>query len=538
MLKVFLVEDEVVVREGIKNNIDWASHGYEFCGEASDGELAFPMIKKLQPDILITDIKMPFMDGLTLSKMVKKEFPWMEIIILTGYQEFEYAKEGIKIGVSRYLSKPISGAELLKEVDAMAEQIREKRREMEIREKYSREMEESIEREKKNLFEYLVNGQKTAAELFEIAEKLNINLSAIWYNIVLIKARSMKHGQEEYSNSLVLIDREMKSYVYEENIIGFEGHFEGKYLIFKADTLEELEESQERFVAHVEQIFAKYENAFYFGGIGVPVNRLTDLPLSYDRANQALAQQYLVKGNQILNSSGLEKNVSDQDFDIRKIEPKQMDGSKVTEFLKFGTREEVPYFVEAFFEGLGKQATSSKMFLQYITMNTYFGVVNFVEELQISRDEIEPIDVASEVLSNSERAIQYLIRIMEKAIELRDGVASNRYAGVVDEVMRYIEENYAMEELSLNVLASAVNFSPNHLSSVFSQQTGQTIIKYLTDFRMNKAKELLRCTGKRSSAISIEVGYKDPHYFSYLFKKTQGMTPTQYRGGKGIEGEE
>ncbi len=538
MLKVFLVEDEVVVREGIKNNIDWAAHGYDFCGEASDGELAFPMIRKLQPDILITDIKMPFMDGLTLSKMVKKEFPWMEIIILTGYEEFEYAKEGIKIGVARYLSKPISGAELLKEVNSMAEQIRQKRMEMEIREKYSQEMAESIEREKKNLFQYLVNGQKTVAELFEIAEKLDINLSAIWYNIVLIKARSLKHEQEEYSNSLVLIDHEMKSYVYEENMIGFEGDFEGKYLIFKADTPEELEERQNRFIAQVENTFAKYENAFYFGGVGIPVNRLTDLPLSYDRANQALAHQYLVKGNQILKSSELEKGVPEQDFDIKQVEPKQLDSSKVREFLKLGTKEEVPYFVEAFFDGLGKQATSSKMFLQYITMNTYFNVVNFVEDLQINREEIEPIDVASEVLSKQESAMQYLVRIMEKAIELREGVASNRYADVVDEVMRYIEENYAMEELSLNVLASVVNFSPNHLSSVFSQQTGQTIIKYLTDFRMNKAKELLRCTGKRSSIISMEVGYKDPHYFSYLFKKTQGVTPTQYRGGKITEGEE
>lgn len=538
MLKVFLVEDEVVVREGIKNNIDWAAHGYEFCGEASDGELAFPMIKKLQPDILITDIKMPFMDGLTLSKMVKKEFPWIEIIILTGYQEFEYAKEGIKIGVSRYLSKPISGAELLKEVDAMAEQIREKRLEKEIREKYSQEMQESIEREKKKLFQYLVNGQKTAAELFEIAEKLKINLSAIWYNIVLIKARSKKHEQEEYSNSLVLIDREMKNYVNEENVIGFEGNFEGKYLIFKEDTLEELEESQKRFVIHIEEIFAKYDNAFYFGGIGIPVNRLTDLPLSYDRANQALAKQYLMNRNQILNSKELDKGIQDKDFDIRQIEPKQLDSTKVLEFLKLGTMEEVSYFVEAFFEGLGKQATSSKMFLQYIMMNTYFNVVKFVEELQIDRGEIEPIDVASEVLTNQESAVQYLIRIMKKAIELRDGVASNRYSDVVDEVVRYIEKNYAMEELSLNVLASVVNFSPNHLSAVFSQQTGQTIIKYLTDYRMNKAKELLRCTGKRSSVISMEVGYKDPHYFSYLFKKTQGMTPTQYRGGKSSEGEE
>ena len=104
--------------------------------------------------------------------------------------------------------------------------------------------------------------------------------------------------------------------------------------------------------------------------------------------------------------------------------------------------------------------------------------------------------------------------------------------------MRYIEKNYTDEELSLNTVASHVNFSPNHLSMVFRQQTGQPLVKYVTDYRMNKAKELLRCTNKKSSEISTEVGYKDPHYFSYLFKKTQGMTPTQYRGGKEPEGED
>ena len=99
MIKVFLVEDEYVIREGIKKNIDWQAHGYEFCGEAGDGELAFPMIQEIRPDIVITDIRMPFMDGLALSRLIKKEFPETEIIILSGYEEFEYAKEGIKIGV-------------------------------------------------------------------------------------------------------------------------------------------------------------------------------------------------------------------------------------------------------------------------------------------------------------------------------------------------------------------------------------------------------------------------------------------------------
>ena len=120
MLKIFLAEDEYVVREGIKNNIDWAAHGYEFVGEASDGELALPMIQKLKPDIVITDIKMPFMDGLELSRLIKKEFPWMEVIILSGYAEFDYAKEAIAIGVAHYLNKPISGDELIAELDKLS----------------------------------------------------------------------------------------------------------------------------------------------------------------------------------------------------------------------------------------------------------------------------------------------------------------------------------------------------------------------------------------------------------------------------------
>ena len=146
MLKVFLVEDEFVIREGIKNNIDWKAHGYEFCGEAGDGELAYPMIQKLRPDIVITDIRMPFMDGLELSRLIRKELPDTEIIILSGYQEFEYAKEAIKLGVAQYLSKPINGEELLAELDELSAKIEEKRRAIQIRERYLQESGKSCSR--------------------------------------------------------------------------------------------------------------------------------------------------------------------------------------------------------------------------------------------------------------------------------------------------------------------------------------------------------------------------------------------------------
>ena len=539
MLKVFLVEDEFVVREGIKNNVDWKSHGYDFCGEASDGELAFPMIQKLKPDIVITDIRMPFMDGLALSKLIKKEMPWIEIIILSGFEEFEYAKEGIKIGIAQYLLKPISGEDLLKEVDTVAEKIIEKQKESEIREKYLREMEENFLKERKDLFQYLVTGSKSAAELLEMADKLNIDLSSMWYNIVLMVTKSINHAQNEYSNSLIEIEEKSRE-LDDDHILIFDRNLEGKAYLFKADSKEELETIQKDYLAKVVNILKDYENVRYFGGIGLPVNRLRELPVSFESASHAFAHRYLVSESLILNGEEMRQReyLKKAEFDLSNLNPKQIDRNKIKEFLKVGDKEEVIYFVEEFFRDLGSSVMKSNMFRQYITMDVYFCVVDFLEGLQIQREEIEPFDITSGILQTQESAMEYVTCIVKKALELREKTASNRYGDVVDEVMRYIEENYADEELSLNVLASHVNFSPNHLSMIFSQQTGQTFIKYLTDFRMNKAKELLRCTGKKSSVISMEVGYKDPHYFSYLFKKTQGMTPTQYRGGKNPEGEE
>lgn len=540
MLKIFLVEDEFVVREGIKKNIDWSAQGYEFCGEASDGELAYPMIQKLKPDIVITDIKMPFMDGLTLSKLIKKEMPWIEIIILTGHQEFEYAKEGINIGVARYLSKPISSEDLVREVSALALKIDEKNKEREIRQMYLKEMEENILKEKKELFKYIVTGEKTVAELIEIADALGIDLSAMWYNIVLIKAQSVNKASEEFSKKLLTLEMEIEEHADNEKVVVFDRNLEGKAFLFKADTKAELLEVQKEYLAYIEKMMSENEDIRYFGGIGEPVNRLRELPLSFEKASHAFAHRYLTKDSQIVDYEAIAQKGYQytEDFDITDIDTKQIDRAKIREFLKIGQREEAVYFVEEFFRALGENAMRSTMFRQYIVMDAYFCVADFVEGLQLSKEEIEPVDIMSGTLQSEENAMEYVVRIIKKGLELRESVASNRYGDVVDAVIKYIDENYADEELSLNMIASHVNFSPNHLSMVFSQQTGQTFIKYLTDYRMNKAKELLKCTGKRSSVIAMEVGYKDSHYFSYLFKKTQGMTPTQYRGGKEAEGEE
>lgn len=540
MLKVFLAEDEFIIREGIKNNIDWQAHGYEFCGEASDGELAFPLIQKTRPDILITDIKMPFVDGLALSRLVKKELPETEIIILSGYEEFDYAKEAIQIGVARYLLKPVNGETLLQEIDSVAEIILGKQKEKEIREKYQKEMEENSLRDQMDLFQHLVTGDCSMEELLSVAGKLDLKIMAPWYSIVLLKIQSMKHDYEEYSGSIVVVDERIAKLAEPEHVLIFDRALEGRAFLFKADSEDELLAYQKEYLGDVKEVLSSYVNLRYFGGIGTPVNRLREIPASFEDASHAFAHRYLVAESCILDSSLLmqEGAAEQEDFRISAVNPEQIDRTKMQEFLRTGDLDEVVYFVDEFFGKLDGGAMKSRIFRQYITMDAYFSIVDFLKGLGLQKDEIEAPDQDSSILQDEKSAMDYIVRIMEKALVLREKKASSRYEDVVSEVIHYIEDNYAQEELSLNLLASHVNFSPNHLSMIFSQQTGQTLIRYLTDYRMNRAKELLRCSSKKSSVISMEVGYKDPHYFSYLFKKTQGMTPTQYRGGRAAEGED
>lgn len=540
MLKVFLAEDEFIIREGIKNNIDWQAYGYEFCGEASDGELAFPLIQKTRPDILITDIKMPFVDGLALSRLVKKELPETEIIILSGYEEFDYAKEAIQIGVARYLLKPINGETLLQEIDSVAEIILGKQKEKEIREKYQKEMEENSLRDQMDLFQHLVTGDCSMEELLFVADKLDLKIMAPWYSIVLLKIQSMKHDYEEYSGSIVAVDERIVKLAEPEHVLIFDRALEGRAFLFKADSEEELLAYQKEYLGDVKEVLSGYANLRYFGGIGTPVNRLREIPASFEDASHAFAHRYLVAESCILDSSLLmqEGAAEHEDFRISAVNPEQIDRAKMQEFLRTGDLDEVVYFVDEFFGKLDGGAMKSRIFRQYITMDAYFSIVDFLKGLGLQKDEIEAPDQDSSILQDEKSAMDYIVRIMNKALVLREKRASSRYEDVVSEVIHYIEDNYAQEELSLNLLASHVNFSPNHLSMIFSQQTGQTLIRYLTDYRMNRAKELLRCSSKKSSVISMEVGYKDPHYFSYLFKKTQGMTPTQYRGGRAAEGED
>ena len=178
MLRVFLVEDEMIMREGIKNNIDWEKENFSFVGDAADGELAYPLIIQKKPDILITDIKMPFMDGLELSRLVKAELPDIKIIVLSGYDEFDYAKEAIDIGIAEYLLKPVTSAKLLETLHRVQKTILEQREKEAVKNGVDEEM---------KFFRKLVLGNMSVSLLLKEGRALGIELAASEYNLLLLQ---------------------------------------------------------------------------------------------------------------------------------------------------------------------------------------------------------------------------------------------------------------------------------------------------------------------------------------------------------------
>lgn len=535
MIKVFLVEDEIVMREGIKNNVDWEREGFEFAGEASDGELAYPLIQKTRPDILITDIKMPFMDGLELSRLVKQEMPDIKILILSGYDEFEYAKEAINIGITDYLVKPIAGAKLLEAVKKVGKIIEEERQQKLFLQTFEKERLENTQLIRQKLFRSLASGQKPVSEILKEGKKAGFDLVADQYNIVLLqifadgKAEGYSEAQNAAEQDIESMTEKMPEVLMVE--LGLEGW---AFIIKETSEEKKLEETLKDFLERLQDIIASYEGVEYFAGVGKAVARLSELNRCFEEANKAFSYRYLKKRNQVIYSGAeMDEPSVDEELKLSSLNLEKLDRKSIDQFLKTGLKSEVVHFIDEYFASLGERNVQSLMFRQYVTMDMYFATVAVLEQLGYeSRELVErcgDFETMAAVFSTVEQTKGYLQNIFETAIELREKVSQKKYSSLLKDARAYIEQNYDNEDISLNTVAASVNLSPNHFSTIFSQETGRTFIEFLTYVRMEKAKELLRTTSMRTAEIAFAVGYKDPHYFSYLFKKTQECTPREFR---------
>jgi len=546
MLKVFLVEDECVVREGIRDNIDWNSEGFIFCGEAADGELAYPLIQREKPDIIITDIRMPFMDGLELSQLIRNEMPQSRIIILSGYGEFAYAQKALKLGITEYILKPVSGAELLASVKAVAEKIKlERKEEKENASRYMREMKEEEADSKRRMFDEIVSGALPVAKILERSKQLNTELSAPFFQIVLFKYHLGADNETNYAEDILDINESVNQIcAHSDGITFFDRAIEGNALIINADSLEELTARREELIASIEAIFSKFNGLHYFGGIGKPVERLTLLSESFENASRSFSLRFILGKNAFVDDEEMNymrKAGGELAFsDIQLISEIKL--QKVEAFLRSGNKRDIPFFTDEFLKSIGENSLDSLLFRQYIVMDIYFTSVMVLKEIVNARELSQQFVMRPEnleaIATGKTKVKDYIISIFNTVIEKRDEQRNNNYLLMILRAKEYIAAHYADEGISLGSVAQYVNISPNYFSALFSRETGQSMVRYIIEYRMNKAKELLLRTNMLSSEIGAAVGYKDPHYFSFMFKKMQNCSPTQYRASQKAAEEE
>lgn len=535
-IKVFLVEDEMVIRRGIKNSIDWEKEGYIFCGEASDGELAYPMIIKEKPDILITDIRMPFMDGLELCKLVKKELPNIKILILSGYDEFDYAKEAIRLGVTEYLLKPISSGKLLEALNGVSESIRREKEDKDLVRKYMEEMRENTEHEKQKFFEQMIAGNLSMADALETGKKYEMSLSAGMYNLLLFR---FTLGEENRKSGELLGEAE---YAIEklterlEYVFEFQRGVEGWAFLLMADNEEQMSERVKELSKDLEEIMKNYSTIAYFGGIGQPVARLRELEESFREAERALAARFTMELNRIISVDDIRmaQNVDTlDDIEITSFGEIEKTRTMLEKFLNNGVEDEIDEFVDVYINELPEENLKSVLMRQYIIMDAYIVMMSFCEKIEGIEGKMQ---AQSEELKNSMKTIQtleeiknYIRMLLKKIIGVRDTISGRRYSDIIEIAKDQIRKTYMSDEISLNTIAAEVGMSPSYFRSIFSKEMGKTFVEYLTEIRMDRAKELLMCSSMKTSEIGYEVGYKDPHYFSYIFKKTQNCTPKEFR---------
>ncbi|MEZ4771080.1 MAG: response regulator [Caldilineales bacterium] len=513
---VFFVEDEIVTREGIRDRVDWRANGFELCGEAPDGEIALPLLQTLRPDVLITDIKMPFMDGLELSRIVRERLPATRIIFLSGHDEFEYAQSAIKLGVTEYLLKPVTVRDIDHALQRVAAELDRERQSREALNKLRSQVQETQDRLRERLLLDLVVGAVSSAQAIEKAEQLGLDLLARAYLVAVIKIELTDPQSHFDLHAYRQTHRDVEQLVESDpDVFLIKKDLEEIVLILKGDAADAVVRRNDALRAQLAQQ-TKRSGCRLVLGSGGPKHRITDICTSFVEGLAALKSTPYHNGN----GNGV------SNAELLKINQSAVEG-----YLKCGARDDVDEFLDTFVLPLGGTVLESAIVRNYVLMDVVLTTANFLHELGGSTDQIIPdLDVIARI-SGVDELCQQVRAILTAALAFRDAQVGSIHTGTIQQACTYIDSHYGDSNLSLPEVASRAHLSPSHFCTVFSQETGQSFKEYLTEVRIQRAQELLRTTALKSFEIADQIGYGDPHYFSYVFRKHTGVSPTAFRSG-------
>ena len=529
MHTVFLVEDEPLIRQNIRNAIEKGDEPYVCIGEAGDGELALSIIQDLKPDILVTDIKMPFMDGLTLARHAKTIIPWLRIIIVSGHDDFELARQAISVGVDHYILKPVAAKDLFAALHKASALITEYKRHS-----VSFLKEASDEQVVKNalacaLLEQLCGGEIAADETLRRAEELGIDILSKRYAVLI----ALFEGKNGYPNRQAIASKVKFLFLDDPAVLYFMSGVDNVVLIVKGSADADITEKAYRTAQTLKHEAEDDGAALLTVSISAAVHRISSIRDAFHEASILLKTFGQTNRGRIFCAG-----------DIGRIESRVAASAdcffkvNIENKLKFAVAADVPAIVEEFTKNLDVDEMQSVLYRYYILMdltNTAMRIIrNFSPDTapaELAGQLVDPRQVFQSAIS-VEEFTDFATRICLKTIELRNCGNGSHHVKLVRRACEYIQRHYNSPDISLNTVAAQVALSPTHFSTIFSQEMSVTFIDYLTEVRMEKVKELLTSTDDKIVNIAFSVGYNEPNYLSYLFKKRVGLTLKEYRARK------
>ena len=532
MYSVMLVDDEEEVRIAIEKKIDWQELGFEVIATAENGQDALELALEKQPDVVMTDINMPFMSGLEFSKQLKAELPATKIVIFSGYDEFEYAKEAIELSAEEYILKPIDADELYKvfaRIKSSLDDELDKMRNVQNLEKY---YQESFPFFREQFLIGLIEGHIEAERIQEIVADYGEGIEGNFYAVGIIKLSFDK--KEEFNNadrrlfSVSLIQLAKKNLEAHPNYHCI--NYLGNVIVLGCF---EQEKEYDEFVSNLDKICklsAKLIEIPTTAGVGGLVSELKDLFSSFKAAREAVAYRSLFDNNQAISI----KDVEPVDAAINLFENDNV--NNILKQIKIGTEEALDSSIKDFFSDLYQRGITIYQ-LKLSILEAYFEIVKLAKSYDIPN-----VGVANKdgdlllVLENMDSMEGVEKWFFDRCFSIREDINKTRMDStslLIDKAKEYIGEHYAESDLSVDRLCSYLNVSANYFSALFKKNTGDSFVSYLTNIRMNKAVELLENTDEKAYIIAGLIGYDEPNYFSYVFKKAYGISPSKYRQQKG-----
>lgn len=530
MYKLMLVDDESEIREGLQEVVDFEKYGFTVVGEAANGLEALNSCERLAPDLIITDIRMPLMDGLTMCKRIHAVLPTARFIILSGYDDFDYAREAISINCLGYLLKPISAAEFVEMLGDARQKLDEEFAQRQDMTRLREHFRSSLPLLREMLLASLLSGGITGEEALAAARKYEMNLSAAGYELALLRL-SMKTNEaagiddEELLNFAVM--NMAQEIMIEHDVRAYFFHYHGYLAVLSPLAQEAAFDTVLECLDEARKTVDYYLNIKVTIGIGLYCTTLDQLPACGRQAQFALEQCTILDGQDLLCARDLERGQT-QRFSIDEALLRQLGNA-----LKVGNVEKTDEVLDILMEHCRKQQFTPRLYRDYL-MEIYGVLVRASRDMLWNMGEEGDEDTLSRLMEcpPPEEASVVLRTLCKRYTQhQREGRAYGTHV-LVQQAIEYLNANYADEEMSVEKLCRHLHISASYFSVVFKKETKQTIVQYLTRLRMDKAMALLGSTAMKTAQIAQSVGIPDPSYFSYAFKKHFGMSPSQVRKGR------